>query len=68
MERRHYQQLLLALAGGHFGGSIASCRLDEPMLALIRPVLETEINARISQIDRKLTALGIDVDEPAATA
>lgn len=34
---------------------------DEAMLALARPVLEAEINARIASLDRDIEALGVSV-------
>lgn len=36
--------------------------LDEAMLALVRPVIEKELRARLASIDRDLRALGVDVD------
>lgn len=47
---------------GPLTGWIDGILMDPPMLALLRPVVETELRARICQIDRQLAELGVEAD------
>lgn len=40
-------------------------RMDDAMLALVKPVIEREINGRIAAFDRDLEALGVDLTKDA---
>lgn len=39
--------------------------LDEPIVALVRPVLLRELRAQVKAIDRDLEALGVKIDDDA---
>ena len=52
---------LAALRNGDICVTISCERQDDTVLALVRPVLDCEIRARIAEIDRDIVALGVTV-------
>lgn len=54
-------QALLATGVPGLAVTIDGERQDEAMLALVRPVIETEIRARMASLDRDIEAMGVIV-------
>lgn len=54
-------QALLAAGEPGFAVTIDGERQDDAMLALVRPVIETEIRARMASLDRDIEAMGVIV-------
>lgn len=61
LARHGLHEDLRALQAGDFVMTVRGNRQDEALLALVRPVLEREIKARIAALEADLEQLGVEV-------
>jgi hypothetical protein len=55
------EQVRLLDSDGWLSVQIGGVRLDDTVIALVRPAVQCELKARVAELDRRLQDLGVEV-------